>query len=168
MDFTELLRSLALTCIDGFRRNRLPVFLSVIALLVTGALALTSDYDERPRYRKMILPKIEKAENQFFDIMYEAEKESDQKWRIRYFLEGHRRAAAALRVVREERPLTERGRKAQRELARYYELVDEELAIIRTEMSFNESYDYLAEWKRQNAKLLTIRGRWLAWVRPDR
>jgi len=166
MGFAEFLRSLVLSCADGLRRNKLPVFLSSIAVVLATTLALTSDYDERPRYRKIFLPEIEKAESQFFGIMREAENEPDPAWRARYFLEGHRRAKTALRVANEERPASAAARKAQRELVRYYELVDEQLAIIRTEMSFNESFDYVAEWNRRNAELMPIRDRWLYWVHP--
>jgi hypothetical protein len=164
MDGLEFLKSLLRSFLDGVRRNKLPAVLSAIALILTTALALTSDYDERPRYRKLNLPPINKAEQQFFSIMKEAENEPDDLWRLQYFLEGHRRAKAALRVVREEHPMTATGRKAQRELVRYYELVDEQLAIIRTEFSFNDSYDYIGEWKRRNAELLPFRERWLSWV----
>src|SRR5215475_14628967 len=104
MDFQEFLRSLLRSLLDGLRRNRLPASLSAIAFILCTALAFTSDYDERPRYRQLILPKIEKAETQFFDIMREAENEPDPMWRLLYFLEGHRRAKAALRVSIEERP----------------------------------------------------------------
>jgi hypothetical protein len=160
----EFLKSLLRSFVDGLRRNKLPAVLSAVALILTTALALTSDYDERPRYRKLILPTIAKAEQQFFSIMHEAENEPDGLWRLQYFLEGHRRAKAVLRVLRDEHPMTAAGRRAQRELARYYELVDEQLAIIRTEFSFNESFDYIGEWKRRNAELLPFRERWLTWL----
>jgi len=149
---------------DGLRRNKLPASLSLIALILSTALASTSEFDERPRYRKLILPHIAKAEQQFFTMMEEAERQPDDLWRLQYFLEAHRRAKSALRVIRDEHPMTASGRKAQRELVRYYELVDEYLAIIRTEMSLNESYDYIAEWKERNNELMPIRERWLAWV----
>ena len=164
MDFQEFLRSVLRSLLDGLRRNRLPASLSAIAFILCTALAFTSDYDERPRYRQVILPKISKAEQQFFTMMQEAEKEPDELWRLHYFLEGHRRAKNALRVVREEHPITARGRKAQGEIVRYYELVDEQLAIIRTELSFKESYDYISEWKRRDAELLPIRKQWLTWL----
>jgi len=112
------------------------------------------------------MPQITKAEQQFFSVMDEAEQESNEIRRLQYFLEGHRRAKAALRLVRSERPFTPAGRRAHRELVRYYELVDEQLAIIRTEMSFNESLDYIGEWKRRNSELMPIRGEWLAWLQP--
>jgi hypothetical protein len=167
MDALEFLKSILRSFLDGLRRNKLPALLSAIALILTTALALTSDYDERPRYRKLILPTISKAEQQFFSVMNEAENEPDDLWRLHYFLEGHRRAKTALRVAREEHPMTAAGRRAQRELVRYYELVDEQLAIIRTEFSFNESYDYIGEWQRRNAELLPFRERWLSWVQPS-
>ena len=167
MDFQEFLRSLVRSILDGLRRNTLPASLSAIALILCTALAYTSDYDERPRYRQLILPKVSKAEQQFFAIMEQAEKEPDDLRRLYYFLEGHRRVKSALRVVKGEHPMTARGRKAHGELVRYYELVDEELAIIRTELSFKESYDYISEWKRRDAELLPIRRKWITWLDPS-
>ena len=121
VDLLHFLQSLVRSSLDGLSRNKLAATLSLIALVLTTALALTSDYDERPRYRKLILPEIHKAEQQFFTIMQAAEDEQNELWRLHYFLEGHRRAKAALRVVRAEHPMTPAGRKAQRELARYYD-----------------------------------------------
>lgn len=166
MDLLQFLRSILRSAVDGLRRNKLPATLSLITLILATALASTGEYDERPRFRKLALPQIAKAEQQFFSVMEEAEHEADEIRRLQYFLEGHRRAKAALRIVREERPATPTGRKAHRELVRYYELIDEQLAIIRTETSFNESFDYIAEWKRRNAELMPIREQWLAWVQP--
>ena len=166
MGLYEFLKSLVRSFTDAFRRNKLPACLSVIALVLTTALALTSEFDERPRYRKFILPNIERAETQFSDVMRDAEQEPNELWRVRYFLEGHRRAKAALAIIRSEYPMTPTGKAAQRNLVRYYELVDEELAIIRTEMSFKESYDYMGEWTRRNAELSPIRERWAGWIRP--
>ena len=164
MDLIEFLRSLGRSILEGIQHNKLPACLSLVAVIVTTAFAVTSDFDERPRYRKFILPEIQKAESQFGDAMREAENESQEPRRILYFLEAHRRAKNALRVIRSERPMTIGGRKAQSELVRYYELVDEELAIIRTEMSNNDSYDYIGEWRRANATLLPIREHWLEWL----
>jgi hypothetical protein len=164
MGLYEFVKSLCRSLIDGLRRNTLPACLSLVALILTTALAFTSEFDERPRYRKFILPQIQKADTQFFEVMREAEQEPNELWRLRYFMDGHRRAKAALKIIRSEYPVTPAGKTAQRELVRYYELVDEQLAIIRTEMSFNDSFDYIAEWKHRNAELAPIRARWLAWV----
>src|SRR2546430_620947 len=143
MGVIELLRSIGRNILEGIRRNKLASSLSLIALVVSTAFALTSNFDERPRYRKFILPEINKAERQFLDVMRETEQEQDERWRLLYFIEAHRRAQNALRVARSEHAMTPAGKTAQAELVRYYELVDEELAIIRTEMSNNEFYDYL-------------------------
>src|SRR5207247_4313044 len=153
------IQSIVSSAIEGLRRNKIPAFLSFIALALTTALALTSDFDERPRYRKFVLPEIEKAEKQFFDAMDEAAETSNDLWRVRYFIEAHRRAKTALRAIRSAHAMTATGRKAHNELIRYYESVDEELAIIRTEMSFNDSYDYIAEWQPKNTEMLQIRQR---------
>jgi hypothetical protein len=166
MDFKEFLKSLVRSVADGLRHNKLPTTLAcVVAVAVTAAFALTSDFDERPRFRKMTLPQIDKAEQQFFNVMDEAERETDELRRLHYFLEGHRRAKAALQTLTSERPVTASGRKAHRELVRYYELVDEEIAIIRTEMSLKPSFDYIGEWKRRNTALAEIRERWVKWLR---
>jgi hypothetical protein len=164
VELADFLRSVIRSLLDGLSRNKLPAALSLIALIFTTALAFTSEFDERPRYRKLILPHIAKAEQQFFTMMEEAERQPDDLRRLQDFLEAHRRAKSALRVIRDERPMTAAGRKAQRELIRYYELVDEHLAIIRSEMSLYETYDYVAEWKERNNELIPIRERWLAWV----
>lgn len=164
MEFSEFVSAIARSIADGIRRNRLPACLSLIALILTAVLAFTSQYDERPRYRKFVLPPIHQAEMQFFDEMSRAESEHNEPNRTLYFIEGHRRVKNVLNVIRSEHPMTEAGRNAQFELTRYYELVDEELAIIRTQMSYDETYDYIAEWKRSNAKLLRIRDRWLKWL----
>ena len=49
-------------------------------------------------------------------------------------------------------------------LIRYYEFVNEELAIIRTEMSLHEGYDYMAEWNRRDAEFLAVREQWARWA----
>jgi len=162
--FSGFVQSVTHSSVEGLRRNKLPALLSALAVALTTALAMTSDFDERPRYRRFVLPEIEKAEKQFFDAMDEAAQTSNDLWRVRYFIEAHRRAKAALRAIRSAHAMTATGRKAHNELIRYYESVDEELAIIRTEMSFNESYDYIDEWKRKNAELLPIHERWASWV----
>jgi hypothetical protein len=164
MELFEFIAALARSAVDGIRRNKLPACLSLVALILTTALALTSEYDERARYRKFIYPEIHKAEMQFFDVMSLAENEPSETRRILYFIEGHRRAKGALKVIQSEHPLTATGRNAQFQLVQYYELLDEDLAIIRTEMSKDDSYDYIAEWKRTNAQLQPIRQRWVKWV----
>src|SRR5437879_8956985 len=100
MDLFEFLSALSRSCIEALRRNKIPACLSVGTLVLTTALALTGDFDERPRYRKFILPEIANAENQFMEAMREAEQETSEPLRSLYFLEGHRRAKAVLGVLR--------------------------------------------------------------------
>jgi hypothetical protein len=164
MDLSEFITALLRSIVEGIRRNKLPVCLSLVALVLTTAFALTSNFDERPRYRRFVLPEIEKAETQFFNQMREAENETEEPARALYFLEGHRRAKNVIQVLESEHPMTEDGKKAQSELLRYYTLLDEQFAIIRTEMSTNDSYDYIGDWKRANAQLLPIRQEWLRWL----
>jgi hypothetical protein len=162
--FRGFIKALIYGAVENLRRNKLPALLSAIALLIFTALALTSEFNERPQYRQWILPEINNAETRFFGIMQEAEETTDDLWRLQYFIEGHRRAKTVLQVVRSHRAQTFAGRQAQDELIRYYELVIEELAIIRTEASLNDSYDYIAEWKRRNGELLPIRQKWVRWL----
>ena len=87
-------------------------------------------------------------------------------WRLQYFLVAHGKAREILRIAAERKPTTPEGIRAHNELIRYYELVNENMAIIRTEMSVNEKLDYLAEWKIDQLALQPIRQKWLDWVFP--
>src|SRR5262249_34863842 len=107
MDLSEFITALLRSIVEGIRRNRLPVCLSLVALVLKTAFALTSNFDERPRYRRFVLPEIEKTENQFFDQMREAEYETEEPARALYFLEGHRRAKNVIHVLESEHPMTE-------------------------------------------------------------
>lgn len=156
-------RSLVHAVIDGVRRNKLAASLALLTLIVSATFAVNSQFDERSRYRELILPDIQKAEARFFDLMSAAEQAPTEEWRLYYFVNAHRRAKNVLNVAKAHWPSTSPARKAHSELIRYYDLVDEELAIIRTEMTINESLDYVAEWKRQNAELQQIRKRWMSW-----
>ena len=160
--FVKLLASGSL---EAIRRNKVAACLSAITLVVSTALAVNSHFDERPRYRALILPEIERADSQFFAAIREAERTQNEAWRLQYFLAAHSKAKEVIRVAKSNIPTTPAGRKAHEELIRYYALVNEELAIIRTEMSLYETLDYMAEWKRQNAELLPIRERWIRWVK---
>jgi hypothetical protein len=165
MDFVEFIQSLLNAFVESIRRNKIAAWLSLTAFILSSALVFgIGEYDERPRFRWTTLPAITKVEEQFFRVMHEVERETDDVRRVHYFLEGHRLAKVVLRTIRTERPVTTAGRKAHRELVRYYELVDEQLAIIRTEMSFRESFDYVREWKERNADLMIIREEWLRWI----
>ena len=81
-----------------------------------------------------------------------------------YFLIAHGKAKEVLKIARESEPTTPEGVRAHGELIRYYQLVNEYMAIIRTEMSMNQKLDFLAEWKKVRIKLEPIRNNWLTWV----
>jgi len=139
--------------------------LAVVAFAGASALAFSSQYDERLRYREVILPDIERAEALFFRLLKAAENPPSENWRLSYFLTAHIKAKDVLHVAKARQPKTRTGMKAHAELIRYYELVIEEFAIIRTQMSIDEDMDYLAEWRSRHARLKPIRDRWLAWLK---
>jgi len=163
----DLLGSLAGSFFSSLRRNKLATSLSVVACVLVTFLAFDIRYDERPRYRKLFLPEIERAEAAFLAAMQEADRASDEVSRLNYFVLAHGQAREVLRIAGKQRPITGDAMRAHRELMRYYELVIEEIAIIRTEMSLHQNLDYLAEWKKQQAALRPIRQKWIEWLAID-
>lgn len=161
----SLVSSIVRNLLEGVRRNKLATSLALLAFLGGGALAFSSQYDERPRYREVILPDIERAEALFFRMLSAAENPPSEDWRLSYFLTAHIKAKDILHLAKARQPKTRAGMKAHAELIRYYDLVIEELAIIRTQMSVDEDMDYLAAWRTGNARLKPIRDRWLSWVK---
>jgi hypothetical protein len=159
-----LLKSIAASLFSSIRQNKLAAVLAAVAFVVSTFLAISMQYDERPQYRQSILPKIERAEADFVRYLEQADRATDERWRLQYFLVAHGKAKAVLRIARDDRPTSPRAIEAHEELIRYYELVNEHMAIIRTEMSINQKLDYLSEWKKQQAALQRIRQRWLAWL----
>ncbi len=167
VSFAAFARSVANGVIEGLKRNKLPASLAAVTLVVTTALAVTSEFHEQPRYRQLFLPDFTKAEGRFIAAMKAADEATNPEWKAYYVMDAHRKVTLPLSIARTYHPRTIGGRRAQRELIRYYELVNEELAIIRTKMSLDESYDYMAEWKKWNEGALPIRQQWADWVRRD-
>jgi len=159
-----LIKSLAGSVFSSLRHNKLAAILSGLACVAVTFLAITIQHDERPRYRESVLPPIARAENEFVKILERADNASTELWRLQYFLNAHRKVKEILRITADFSPTTPDGIEAHRELVRYYSLVNEDMAIIRTEMSLNENLDYLAEWKRYQTRLSPIREKWLTWV----
>jgi hypothetical protein len=158
-----LLRSLAHTFFNSLKQNKLASVLAVAVCLCTTYFAITIQYDERLRYRESILPEIQRAENEFFKCLEAAESAPTDLWRLQYFLIAHGKAKEVIRIARERQPVTLEGMRAHNELIRYYELVNENMAIIRTEMSINQDLNYMAEWKKDQRVLQHIRQGWLDW-----
>jgi hypothetical protein len=138
--------------------------LAAIACVSFSYLAITIQYDERPRYRETILPQLRRAEADFNRALESVDRASSDVWRLQYFISAHGKAKQVLRVAREQQPTTPDGIHAHNELIRYYELVNENMAIIRTEMSIHEELDYLAEWKKARIALEHIRQNWVDWL----
>jgi hypothetical protein len=159
-----LLGALALGALNSIRQNKLAAALAVFACVGGSYLAVSIQYDERPRYRETILPDVKRAEAEFFKALDAADRASTDTWRLQYFLIAHGRAKDVLKIARESEALTPEGIRAHAELIRYYSLVNENMAIIRTEMSINQKLDFLAEWKKVRIKLDPIRNNWLAWI----
>ena len=160
----DLIRSLTGTVFSSLRQNKLAAVLAAFACVLVTSLAVAFQYDERPRYRESILPEIARAEADFVRILEQADRASSDLWRLQYFLVAHGKAKEILRIAAEDGPTTIQGIEAHKELIRYYSLVNEHMAIIRTEMSINEKLDYMAQWKRQYVILQPIRQKWLDWV----
>jgi hypothetical protein len=161
---TQLIDSLFRNLLDNVRRNKLAASLAVIALLVTTTFALNSEYDERDRYRRVILPDIQRAETQFTQRIDDSKNAVNELWRLHYFLTAHNSAKDVLSLAKSRRPRTRAGKQAHNELIRYYELATEELAIIRTEMSIDESFDYLSAWEHESKVIQPIHDRWTRWI----
>jgi hypothetical protein len=159
-----LLAALALGVVNSVRQNKLAAALALFACVGGSYLAVTIQYDERPRYRETILPNVKRGETEFFKALDAADRASTDVWRLQYFLIAHGKAKEVLKIARESEALTPEGIRAHGELIRYYSLVNENMAIIRTEMSMNQKLNFLAEWKKVRIKLEPIRNSWLAWV----
>jgi len=159
-----LLRAIALGALNAVRQNKLAAVLSLFACVGGTYLAVSIQYDERPQYRLKILPGIKRAEAEFFKALDAADSASTDVWRLQYFLIAHGKAKEVLKIAKESEPVTPEGIRAHGELIRYYSLVNENMAIIRTEMSINQKLDFLAEWKKVRIKLEPIRNNWLTWV----
>ena len=163
----DLVRSLVSGFLTAIRENRIAAAMAVAAGILTSFLAFTMRYDERPRFREIHLPAIERAEASFTSIMNSAEEAPNDTWRVYYFLNAHLKVPEVRRRIQDQRPSTAEGRAAHDELIRYYKLVDEEMSIIRTQMSLNDDLDYWGEWKREQARLELVRAKWINWVRSN-
>jgi hypothetical protein len=159
-----LIAALALGAFNSVRQNKLAAALALLACVGGSYLAVSIQYDERPRYRQTVLPDIKRAEAEFFKALDAADHASTDTWRLQYFLIAHGKAKDVLKIAKENEALTPEGIRAHGELIRYYSLVNENMAIIRTEMSINQKLDFLGEWKKVRIKLEPIRNSWLTWV----
>jgi hypothetical protein len=158
------LRSLGLGFVAVLRHNKIAATLAAVALVATTLLAVTSQYDERPRYRQVVLPDIQEAETQFSNLIQAAVQTNNENWRIYYFIDAHQKARDILDLLRRRWPHTRDGIRAHGELIRYYELITEDFAIIRTQMSLDEKLDYMAAWRKAQAERWPVHEQWAEWV----
>ena len=164
MSLAEFLKSLGHGCIDVFRQNKLAASFSLIAFCVTVLLSVYVKYDERPRYREVILPGINRAESQFLDDVKNARNASDEQGRIAYFVDAYRKAQEVSVLLNSRKPQTEEAKRAHGNLILYYELVSEEFANILSRMSIDSHLDYLGAWEKSAVELEPIRKAWVNWV----
>ena len=150
--------------ISTLRENKLATVLAVFACVLSTLLAYNIRYDERPRYREEIAPELLRAESNFTIMMDNADRAPNEAWRLNYFLTAHGKIKDVLRVAHNQFPVTAEGLAAHQDFIRYYDLLNEDLAILRTQMSVDEKMDYWAEWKRLEASRQPIRDQWLKWV----
>ncbi len=164
LSLSGLLVSIARECLDSLKRNRLAAGLAVIALVTTTVLAFSSQYDERARYRAVLLPDIAASEARFQEEMRDAETTRNETWRLYYFIDAHRKVRGILDLLNRRWPHTREGRRAHADLIRYYDLLSEDFAIVRTQASLDEQLDFLALWKKSEAERRPLRERWQKWV----
>ncbi len=159
-------RSMVSSLVEGARKNKIASILALIALIVVLPLALTSRYDERPRYRQVILPGIQRLEQRYHAALERAAEEPSASRRVYHLIEAHERVVDVLDFIRSRRPVTPDGTRAHSELVRYYKLVDEYFAILRSEMSIDEDIDFLGRWEEISAEIQPIYDRWSTWIEP--
>ena len=162
------LRGIALSIIssvvEALYRNKIAATSALIGLLVIVPLVLTSRYDERSRYRQVILPRIQQLEDRYrLSLELAGDSPSDSE-RVYYFLDAHQRAIDVLKFIRDRRAVTQDGQRAHLYLIRYYQLVDDHFAILRSEMSINQDIDFVARWDEVTQSLQKIYDEWSTWV----
>ncbi len=161
---TGIARSMVSSFVEGARRNKIASILALVALIVVLPLALTSRYDERPRYRQVILPGIQRLEQRYHAALARAAEEPSASRRVYHLIDAHARVVDVLDFIRSRRAVTADGTRAHSELIRYYRLVDDHFAIIRSEMSIDEDIDFLERWEEISADIQPIYDRWSTWI----
>ena len=157
-------QSVVSSLLDGVRRNKIASILALIALMVTLPLVLGTHYDERPRYRQVILPGIQRLEQRYRAALERAANAPSESGSVSHFIDAHERAVDVLDFIRSRRAVTADGTRAHLELIRYYRLVDDHFAILRSEMSIDPDIDFLSRWEETSARLQPIYDRWSTWI----
>ncbi len=158
-----LIGAVASSVAETVRHNKLPSVLALVALVVFVPLTGIR-YDERGRYRQVILPEIERLETLYQAAIKRSEDAPTDAWQLYHFIDAHRLAGDVLDYLNRRKPVTGPGNQAHGDLILYYELVNEHFAIVRTEMSLALDLDFLVRWKEVQRDLAPIYDRWATWV----
>ena len=157
-------RLIAGSLISSLWSNKIASILSVVAFAIILPLTFGVKYDERPRYRQVLLPRVQVLEESYFNALERAEVAVDKTARLYHFLDAHRRALDVLEYVSSRSAVTAEGKAAHLALIRYYELVDEHFAILRSEISVHDEIDYLERWEQIKPGIQLLYARWASWV----
>jgi len=155
--------AIASSVAEVIRQNKLSTVLVLAALLVFIPL-VGIRYDERPRYRQVIVPEVERLEALYHAAIDRSENGPTRTWQLYHFIDAHGRAGDVLDYLKTRKPVTGPGVQAHGDLILYYELVNEHFAILRTEMSLALELDFLSRWKEVERELEPIYHRWTDWV----
>jgi hypothetical protein len=161
---TGLLVSILRGIAESLRTNKLATALAAIAFVTTSILAFSSQYDERPWYRQVLLPDINRAESLFESRMHDAEETTNENWRLSYFIDAQKRTREAVNLLKNRWPHTHEGVRAHLRLIQYYELLLEDFAIIRTQLSLDDGMDYMSAFRKSELERRPLHDAWLAWV----
>ena len=157
-------RSVVSSLGEGVGRNKIASTLALIALIVALPLVLGTRYDERPRYRQVLLPDIQRLEQRYRAALERAANDESEAGSVSEFIEAHERAVDVLEFIRSRRAVTADGARAHSALIRYYRLVDDHFAILRSEMSIDEDLDFLSRWEEISTRIQPIYDRWSTWI----
>lgn len=157
-------RLIAASLKNSLWANKIASILAVVALALILPLTFGVKYDERPRYRQVLLPRIQVLEKSYFNALERAGVAVDKTARLYHFLDAHRRALDVLEYVSSRSAVTAEGKSAHLALIRYYELVDEHFAILRSEISIEDEIDYLERWEQIKPDIQVLYAQWATWV----
>jgi hypothetical protein len=152
---------------ESLRANKIATALAAIAFVTTGILAFSSQYDERPWYRQVLLPDINRAESLFEARIHDAEETTNENWRLSYFIDAQKRTREAVDLLKNRWPHTHDGVRAHSKLIQYYERLLEDFAIIRTQLSLDEGMDYMAAFRQSELERRPLYEAWRAWVNGE-
>ena len=88
--------SVVSSLVEGVGRNKIAATLALIALIVALPLVLGTRYDERPRYRQVLLPDIQRLEQLYRAALERAANAESEAASVSDFIDAHERAVDVL------------------------------------------------------------------------